>query len=273
MGSRIIVGDCRIELSKLDDDSVDCVVTSPPYLGLRKYGGAGAEIGKESTIEEYVETLVQVFADIKRVLKPSGVAWLNIGDGYSCGGRGASSPESKQSRNRGSLAFGEKEEAGKRSGLQFKQLLLIPERMAIALQADGWWIRQRVIWYKPNAMPESVMDRDGCAHEHIWMLTKTAKYYYDVKDGTGLARRRNVWAMCTAGSKDSHFAQFPVELPAQCILSSCPPGGVVLDPFGGAGTTAVAAAKLGRQYILIELNADYVRIAEERLKAIPLPLF
>ena len=312
--NRIIVGDCREELAKLEPDSVDCVVTSPPYLGMRVYDAGDKEIGREQTIQAYVDTLVAVFQQIRRVLKPTGVAWLNIGDGYAGGGRnhGGKNLGWKQATNPHSQRAG-KELAGLNSGLKAKQLMLIPERTSIAMQEDGWWVRQRVIWNKTDGSFDSAKDRDTRVHEHIYTLTKRPNYWWDyeatrvpaapstltrnayaheskkyqtTRHGQTMqssakkkmwkqttANRKNVWNMATAGSKIKHYALFPEELPKRCIISSCPPGGVVLDPFGGAGTTAVAAVRLGRRYILIELNATYATMARERLKLIPDSLF
>ena len=311
-GNRIIVGDCREELDKLDADSVDCVVTSPPYLGMRVYDAGDKEIGREGTIKEYVEVLVGVFGQIRQVLKPTGVSWLVIGDGYVVSGRnfGGSNVGYKQATNPHSQRAG-KELAGLNSGLKKKQLMLLPERTATAMQDDGWWVRQRVIWHKTDGAMESNKDRDTRAHEHIYTLTKQANYWWDYeatrvpaapstlrrnaysheskkyqrKHGQRTqsaakkrvwkqttANRKNVWHMACAHSPEHHFAQFPVGLAQRCIISSCPPGGIVLDPFGGAGTTGVAAKMLARRYLLIELNEAYADMARKRLRQTSEPL-
>ena len=309
---QIINGDCLTELKKLPDESVHCCVTSPPYWGLRDYGVDG-QIGLEKTPDEYVEKLVNVFREVKRVLKNDGTVWLNLGDSYSStvstnGGysakstlAGFSSPDTK-----GRIA----NEAGERrrleTGLKPKDLVGIPWRVAFALQADGWYLRSDIIWHKPNPMPESVTDRPTKSHEYIFLLAKSQKYYFDNEavgspiqedtierykrswNGDGMrdfpsgpqnhiqkfmdpqnkkrewANIKTVWTVTTKPFKEAHFATFPEKLIIPCIKAGCPKGGVVLDPFGGSGTTGVVAEKLGRDYILIELNPNYIEMADNR---------
>lgn len=277
MNYQIILGDCLDSMRSLPDQSVNCCVTSPPYFGLRDYGVDG-QIGLEQTPEEYVVKMVAVFREVRRVLRDDGTLWLNIGDSYGKG----------------------------------KQLLGIPWRLAFALQADGWVLRQEIIWHKPNPMPESVKDRCTKAHEQIFLLSKSPRYYFDseamkedaVGGQTGKAasfkregskreqtipgqaygthrperedvayngekrNRRSVWNVATRPYKGAHFATFPPALIEPCILAGCPSDGVVLDPFGGSGTTAGVAIKNGRSAILCELNPDYAEMVAERVRSI-----
>lgn len=293
-------GDCREVLKTLPDNSVNCCVTSPPYYGLRDYGAAG-QIGLENTAGEYVRALVEVFKEVKRVLRSDGTLWLNLGDTYSRAGLGGNPAESafrKQATNVGSLLPNRRNE----SGFKPKNLLGIPWRVAFALQDSGWNLRSEIIWYKPNAMPESVTDRPTKSHEQIFLLTKSSKYYYDFEaikepvsentdwaystpdkaaragittNGTGkttlrvcsedgLRNKRSVWVIATQNYSGSHFATFPEKLIEPCILAGCPIGGTVLDPFGGSGTTGRVAVKHGRNAILIELNSSYLELINER---------
>jgi site-specific DNA-methyltransferase (adenine-specific) len=286
MEHRIILGDCVSGLRTLDDASVHCCVTSPPYWGLRDYGHEG-QIGLEATPEAYVERLVEVFREVRRVLRDDGTCWLNLGDSYGSG----------------------------------KQLVGIPWRVAFALQADGWHLRQDIIWHKPNPMPESVRDRCTKAHEYVFLLTKSGRYFYDADavkvdaspataernkhgfngafkgqfQGTpreerwqngrpiekpqfaadGKANRRSVWTITTKPYRGAHFATMPPDLAETCIRAGCPEGGTVLDPFAGSGTTLAAAAELGRSAVGCELNPAYLALAEERIRKSKskLPLF
>lgn len=295
--------------------SVHTVVTSPPYFGLRDYGTDG-QIGLEPTPEEFVAALVEVFREVRRVLRDDGTVWLNLGDSYAGSGKGGNPPDSphqKQRTNHGSLMIvGDSARQAAVTnvtrhvnGLAQKQLIGIPWRVAFALQADGWYLRQDIIWHKPNPMPESVTDRCTKAHEYVFLLSKSPKYYFDSvaikepainagkrislgdksfakrqSDGAGpsgnaLAKhydvpetrnRRSVWTVTTKPFKGAHFATFPPDLIEPCILAGCPEGGTVYDPFGGAGTTALVALKYGRNAVLSELNLDYVAMAHERIR-------
>lgn len=351
----------------LPDDSIDCVVTSPPYWGLRDYGTGrwegGAEdcdhspgnisrvekttlqggkntagnqkegysnicakcgaqridkqIGLEGTPEKYVSKMVEIFRDIRRVLKPNGTCWLNLGDSYYNGNKGGIWDERRvkysplQQNNSGSLRINQPNR-NFIQGFKPKDLIGIPWRVAFALQADGWWLRQDIIWRKPNPMPESVKDRCTKAHEYIFLLTKSAKYFYDAdaikeswkdnkydieraikgvkyngkyKDGyiscddhlyhtaTGGPigkpqngrNKRSVWEISNQPFPEAHFATFPEELPKLCILAGCPVNGIVLDPFAGSGTVGKVATELGRNFILFELNSEYIKIAKKRI--------
>lgn len=385
---RIIQGDCRAVLSRMEPDSIDCVVTSPPYWGLRDYGTTN-QLGLERTLGDHLDVMVGLFHDIHRVLKPEGTVWLNYGDCYAtkpCGRSAAAikalGADDRTFRDKPFATVGpvydphggakgggdrgtNKGNAHAPSGrivaggnLKTKDLCMVSNRLAIALQAAGWWVRSEIIWGKPNPMPESVRDRPATAHEKIWLLSKSARYWYDpiaarqpsngdevangfrggsyvggepgprqrtgnhrpeggptywqpnepdaIKSpyGQGFTRRakrgqpprhaqyesghqtldqtprgltrnlRNweppamqVWQMATRPFRDAHFATFPPELVERCLAAGCPPGGTVLDPFGGAGTVGLVAAAMMREAILIELSPEYCRMAANRLRA------
>jgi len=288
------VGDVLDALAALPDESVQCVVTSPPYWGLRDYLVEG-QIGLEATPEGFVARLVEVFRDVRRVLRADGVMFLNLGDSY----------------------------AGSASGIKPKDLVGIPWRVAFALQADGWWLRSDIIWAKPNPMPESVSDRPTKAHEYLFLLTKRANYYYDAdaireplmgssvarlaqnvegqagsdrahggsktngtmkavggarssdkQDGQQVsgANKRSVWEIATQPFSGWHFATFPEALVEPCVLAGSRPGDVVLDPFGGSGTVSAVARRLGRRSVYIDLNPEYAALAVKRLEAVPLAM-
>lgn len=264
---RVIVGDSRKVLSELPADTVQCAITSPPYWGLRDYGIDG-QIGAEMEVEEYIADLVAVFREVRRVLRADGTLWLNIGDSYTSGNRGWRDADSKNP------ARGMSYRPPNPKGLKDKELIGIPWRVALALQADGWYLRSDVIWYKPNCQPESVKDRPTRSHEHVFLLTKNEDYYYDceaVKEGTTLPgqlrNRRDVWSINTESSKEAHFAMFPPALVKVCMEAGSAVGSVVLDPFFGAGTVGVVATRLGRSCIGIELKPDYAEIARNRVAA------
>ena len=297
MRPEVIQGDVREVLKTLDNESVQCVVTSPPYWGLRDYG-VDDQLGLEATPEEFVENMVDVFREVKRVLRNDGTLWLNLGDTYcGTGHKGEhTDPKHKEGRNGQKIALNNKV-----AGLKSKDLIGIPWRVALALQADGWYLRSDIIWNKPNPMPESCKDRPTKAHEYIFLLTKSAKYYYDaeaIKEngeypaGTkaakgsakrystdlvnsrppeykvydGLRNKRSVWKITTKPYKEAHFATFPEELPETCIKAGTQKGDVVLDIFAGSGTTLRVASKLGRKGIGIELNPEYIKILKKRCK-------
>lgn len=294
MTVRIITGDCRTVLATLPAKSINCCVTSPPYFGLRDYGNGG-QMGLEKTPDEYVEQLVGVFREVWRVLRDDGTVWLNLGDSYAAN-RGYQVPDSKHKDVGNSRPM-----RAATIGLKEKDLIGIPWRVAFALQADGWYLRQDIIWAKPNPMPESVTDRCTKAHEYVFLLSKSAKYYFDADairepyaddrkgaSGTKSLRysnesgrngdsglggapdyagrnKRSVWVISPKSFKEAHFATFPPKLIEPCILAGCPEGGTVLDPFGGAGTTGLVAEQRKRNSILIELNPAYVDIALRRI--------
>lgn len=306
MSVSILIGDARERLKELPDASVHCCVTSPPYFGLRDYGCEG-QMGLEATPDEFVAGMVGLFREVRRVLRDDGTLWLNLGDSYTGSGKGGNPEAGKQATNAGSQSIGVLYGTGKTAreaavtnvtrknfDLGPKQLLGIPWRVAFALQADGWWLRQDIIWSKPNPMPESVRDRCTKAHEYLFLLSKGPRYFYDTeaiaekatRSGTtnnateqhgeyaisriievGETRnKRSVWEIATQPFSEAHFATYPPALIEPCILAGCPAGGTVLDPFGGAGTTGMVADRLGRNAILIELNAEYAALAERRIQ-------
>ncbi|MCI2243841.1 site-specific DNA-methyltransferase [Xanthomonas sp. PPL568] len=318
----IHVGDCLSILPALEAASVQTCITSPPYYGLRDYGVDG-QIGLEETPAAYVDRLVAVFREVRRVLRDDGTLWLNLGDSYCTQPHGhigahASDPKLPQARQRGA-----KGTANRRPlpGLKHKDMIGIPWRVAFALQEDGWYLRQDIIWSKPNPMPESVTDRCTKAHEYLFLLSKSPRYYFDAgaireqaagdplagrnrwdrtdydvpgqkpqkrrsraavpprhaacdttqdrldtagRDGS--RNKRSVWTVATRPFKEAHFATYPEHLIEPCVLAGAPAGAVVLDPFLGAGTTAVAAERLGRSWVGCELNPAYAEIALQRLR-------
>jgi DNA modification methylase len=283
----IITGDCLPVLKSLPSSSVHCCVTSPPYYALRDYEAEG-QIGREGTPEEYIGRLVDVFREVRRMLKFDGTFWLNIADTYC-----------KSSRH----------------GCKKKDMLGIPWRLALALREDGWYLRSDIIWVKGNAMPESVKDRCTRSYEHVFLLTKSKHYYFDHaaiaepvapatikrmksgRSGSGKyaahvpgqpvqainlpksagsimggeipthRNKRDVWNINTVPYAGAHFAAFPPKLAETCILAGCPAHGIVLDPFFGSGTTGLAAKQNGRHFIGVEINPRFCKLAEERVKA------
>lgn len=263
--STVVEGDVKAALASLPSECVQCVVTSPPYWGLRDYG-IPAQIGLESTMTGFIQSLTSVFEEVRRILKPDGVLWLNIGDGFTSGNRGWRAPDKKNPNRAMNVR------PVNPPGLKDKDLLGIPWRLAFSLQENGWFLRSDVVWNKPNAMPESVKDRPTRSHEYVFMLTKSAHYTYypdsvkeRAEDGS-MRNRRTVWNINTTNSGSSHIASFPHALVEPCILSSTTLNDFVLDPFFGSGTVGQVAQALGRRYIGIELNPDYVAEALERLR-------
>lgn len=353
MSVNILIGDVRERLADIPPESVDCVVTSPPYWGLRDYGVAG-QIGMEHTLGEHIETMVDVFRLVRRAMKPDASLWLNYGDCYATKPNGRSAAETRAHgtddrtfRDKPFSTIGPVHAGGVAGGkLKPKDLCMVPNRIAIALQDDGWWVRSEIVWAKPNPMPDSSgRYRPSTAHEKIWLLAKSADFFYDSEavrmsargpsgkvngwaadgephDNIGNSRARKdkqrghsrrhagfndrwdrmtkaeqqangrllrnyepdlslllerglgqewqaqiaVWEIATAGFSQAHFATFPPALVVPCIMGGCRPGGTVLDPFGGAGTTGLVADRLGRDAILIELNPEYAAMAEQRIK-------
>jgi len=309
MKTDILNGDCIEMMKTLPEQSVNCCVTSPPYFGLRDYGHEG-QIGLEETPEAFIQKMVEVFREVKRVLRDDGTLWLNLGDSYAGSGKGRNADGShqeggKQGTNKGTVLGSLVKTYAQ--DCKPKDLIGIPWMVAFALRADGWYLRQDIIWHKPNPMPESVQDRCTKAHEYIFLLSKSSKYYYDIEsikepvkqdwgtrnrsngkyhnEGSGLqphsgleksyefANKRSVWSVNTRSYKGAHFATYPPELIRPCILAGCPKGGVVLDPFGGSGTTAEVAMEEGRNAILCELNPEYIPLINERLSKVQPSLF
>jgi DNA modification methylase len=333
----ILIGDCIQTMRTLEAGSVQTCVTSPPYFGLRDYGHEG-QIGLELTPEAFVAALVAVFREVHRLLRDDGTLWLNLGDSYANDSKwGGSSGGKHAAALHGPTGIGRSKV---NTGLKPKELIGIPWRVAFALQADGWYLRQDIIWSKPNPMPESVTDRCTKSHEYLFLLSKSPRYYYDAeaikepaaassvarlsqdvanqqgsnrvpgktngpmkavrskansfkREGskreqpipgqavgthrpdraesdydTDMRNKRSVWTVPTMPFREAHFATFPERLIEPCILAGAPAGGVVLDPFMGAGTTAVVCERLGRQWIGCELNPEYAAIAEARIRAV-----
>lgn len=291
--------DARKTLASIAAKSVQTCITSPPYYGLRDYGQT-SQIGLNVTIDEYVASLVDVFRKVRRVLRDDGTLWLNLGDSYASGGRTYRAPDGKDSKNgRVTGSYGPTDP----DGIKPKDLLGIPWRVAFALQADGWYLRQDIIWHKTNPMPESVRDRCTRAHEYLFLLSKSERYYFDSeairepavgknrhdltggrykppgqtehtgsrnttgKEPDGLRNRRSVWVIATQPYRGAHFAVFPPALVEPCILAGSRAGDLVLDPFSGSGTTGAVALAHGRSYLGCDLNSAYLDLALARIEA------
>lgn len=300
--NKVICGDCLTVLSNIPDQIIQTCITSPPYWGLRDYGVDG-QLGLEKTPEEYVEKMVAVFREVRRVLKDDGTLWLNLGDSYNGSGgdhkiNGKNDASFQTDLRRGS-------QSRKLNTLKPKDLVGIPWMVAFALRKDGWYLRSDIIWSKPNPMPESVTDRPTKAHEYIFLMAKSQKYYYNheaIKEPStgqdGLAgnfaratkdhvipgqsvaqhrldrlptadngnrNKRSVWEIATQPHPFAHFATFPTKLIDPCILAGSAKGDMILDPFFGSGTVGLRAKELGRKYVGLELNPEYIKIAEQRL--------
>jgi DNA modification methylase len=307
--ARILIGDALDRLHELPDGSVQTCVTSPPYWGLRDYGNDG-QLGLEPTPDEYVANMVAVFREVRRVLADDGTLWLNLGDSYKPSGNG-STKKGFNERYFGRPFENDKQGASEghldRSNfradfLKPKDLVGIPWRVAFALQSDGWWLRQDIIWHKPNPMPESVTDRCTKAHEYLFLLSKSARYFYDagaikepgvlgphVRDRAsnfkkagretfashltgaatieldGTRNKRSVWTVATKPYSGAHFAVMPADLVEPCVLAGSKTGDTVLDPFTGSGTVGMVALRHGREFVGVELNPDYADLANKRI--------
>ena len=300
MRNTILYGDCRETLKQFDEQARTCI-TSPPYYGLRDYGGEENQIGQEKTPEEFIDQLVSVFKEVRNVLTDDGTLWINLGDSYYNyrPGKGQSYPKQSVSKTNQDLPTQCNKRGNKLEGLKEKDLIGIPWMFAFAMRSDGWYLRQDIIWHKPNPMPESVKDRCTKSHEYIFLLSKNKKYYYDneaIKEpvkqdwgtrnrtngkyhnsGSGLSphsgltksydrkNKRDVWSITNKPYKGSHFAVFPPDLITPCILAGSEKGDIVLDPFMGSGTTAMVAKQLGRDYIGCELHEEYSNLIDQRV--------
>jgi DNA modification methylase len=269
---QIIHGDVREKLADLADETFHCCVTSPPYWGMRDYGYDG-QIGAEPRIQDYIEHLVAVFREVRRVLRNDGTLWLNIGNTYTSGGRTWRQSDAKNAGRAMSYRPSTPE------GLKPKDLIGVAWMLVMALQLDGWYLRSDIIWHKPNCQPESVKDRVTVAHEYLFMLSKNESYYFDqdaikepTADGKTRKNKRSIWSINTEPCKEAHFAVFPRALVQPCLLSGSPRDGLVLDPFFGSGTVGVVAVETGRRCVGIELKADYIEIARQRLRNVIPPL-
>ena len=309
--NKIEFGDCREIMRRWKEQGIKAqtCVTSPPYYGLRDYGHDG-QIGLEETPEDYIKAMVEVFRCVWDVLEDDGTLWLNIGDSYcNSNGFARASPEYQREGRNNMPANDRKLDKLHETGLKTKDLIGIPWMLAFALRADGWYLRQDIIWHKPNPMPESVQDRCTKAHEYIFLLSKSHKYYFDhvsikeplkgepetrnknaegyqadyaygerfskgerVFGADGMANKRSVWTVNTKPYAGAHFAVFPQDLIEPCIMAGAPIGGIVLDPFMGSGTTAQVAQDLGRQYLGCELNPEYKPLQDKRLRQLSLEL-
>lgn len=260
----VLTGDALRILRTAPDATFAACVTSPPYWGLRDYGIPG-QIGAEGDLEAYIASLTAVFREVRRTLRDDGTLWLNLGDSYTSGNRRWRAPDRKNPARAMSYR------PPTPDGLKPKDLVGIPWRVAFALQQDGWFLRSDIIWHKPNCQPESVRDRPTRAHEYLFLLSKSQDYYYDrqavmeASNGNGRRNRRTVWSVPTEAYPDAHFATFPPALVAPCIKAGAKSGGIVLDPFFGAGTVGLTCAQLGRKYVGIELNPEYAELARSRL--------
>ncbi len=262
-GSALIAGDAHGILRAMPDGIAQTVVTSPPYWSLRDYGIEG-QLGLEASVHDFIEALAELFDDVRRVLADDGTLWLNIGDSYTSGNRGWRAPDRKN------VARAMETRPPTPDGLKPKDLIGVPWRLAFALQERGWYLRSDLVWNKPNAQPESVADRPTRSHEYLFLLSTSEKYRYDVDAvrGPNDRRLRSVWDLNTQPTREAsgHFATFPESLAERCIRIASRPGDLVLDPFVGSGTTALAAARLGRRFAGCELNPEYVELARRRLE-------
>lgn len=265
----LVVGDARKVLAGFPDEHFQCVVTSPPYWGLRDYGIEG-QIGAETNVDDYIADLVALFREARRTLREDGTLWLNIGDSYTSGGRTWRQSDSK---NKGrAMDY----RAPTPEGLKPKDLIGVPWKLAFAMQADGWYLRTDIVWNKPNCQPESVKDRPTRSHEYVFLFTKSERYFYDWEAVLEPAlnpkqkgkNRRTVWNINTEPYPGSHFAVYPRALARLCIKAGSKEGDRVLDPFFGSGTTGVVCKELGRDCVGIELKDDYAELARERLRKV-----
>lgn len=261
---RIITGDARVELAKLKPGTFHSCITSPPYWGLRDYGIAG-QIGAEMKLDDYIRDLVAIFAEVRRVLTDDGTLWLNIGDSYTSGGRTWRQTDKKNK------ARGMDYRAPTPDGLKPKDLIGVPWRVAFALQSDGWYLRSDIVWNKNNGLPESVKDRPARVHEYVFLFSKSERYFYNheaVREPAVNGSKRNcrsVWTINTEPFKEAHFATFPRELVARCLIAGSRNGSRILDPFFGSGTVGDVCQTFGRDFVGVELNPEYVEIAQRRL--------
>lgn len=278
MPVKILCGDALEQLQALPAESVHTCITSPPYYNLRDYGISG-QIGMEDTPEQYIAALTNIFREIWRILRPDGTLWLNIDDSYAGSGNGRMGDGSCYTGKPSKSSLYQGTSGGilhktQSPGCKNKDLIGIPWMLAFALRKEGWYLRQDIIWHKPNCMPENIRDRCTSSYEHIFLLAKSRRYYFDIAAirepaiGSGYRNKRNVWIINTKGYSGAHYAAFPEKLVEPCILAGCPPDGTVLDPFAGSGTTGVTAKRLGRRFIGIEISPVYCKLAEERIAAV-----
>jgi DNA modification methylase len=266
----VLLGDVRERLADLADDSIQTCITSPPYWGLRDYGNAN-QLGAEADPRDYIATMVDVFREVRRVLRPDGALWLNLGDSYYNNFGGGSA--SMTTGNATAVRQKGRRNVPKHDTLKMKDLIGVPWEIALALRNDGWYLRQDIIWSKTNPIPESVTDRCTKAHEYLFLLTKSPRYFFDhnaIKEPAtsqdGQRNKRSVWSIPVRPFKDAHFAVMPEALVEPCVLSTSRVGDTVLDPFMGAGTVGLVALRHGRVFAGCEVNEQYVNIAKKRLE-------
>ncbi len=267
--SQILVGDASSVLKGLAPDTYQTCVTSPPYFGLRDYGlDRDIQIGAEDSLADYLQRLAGVFEEVRRVLKPTGTMWLNMGNSYTSGNRTWRAPDKKNP------ARGMDYRPPTPEGLKPKDLIGVPWMLAIDLQRAGWYLRSDIIWHKPNCQPESVQDRPTTAHEYLFLFAKSEKYLYNAKavleptkDGRSRRNRRTVWEIPTEPLAEAHFATFPPALVEPCILAGSNPGDMILDPFIGSGTVGLVANRLARAFTGIDANPIYGALAARRTGA------
>lgn len=266
----VLVGDALEKLREMDDQSVHTIVTSPPYYGLRDYGIDG-QIGLEDTPTDFINALVDVFREARRVLRDDGTLWVNMGDSYCAGKRTNTVAQTAHKGNARDLPLDRRNGAVEK--VKGKDLFGIPFQLALALRDDGWFFRCDIIWNKPASMPEAVKDRPTRCHEYLFLFSKKEHYAYDheaIKEPVkgfagGMKNKRSVWDVALQPWRGAHFATFPPALIEPCILAGAPPGGVVLDPFGGSGTTAAVAIQNDRSAVIIELNPAYADLIPKRV--------
>lgn len=272
-GVSLYVGDARGVLRGLPAGSVDCVVTSPPYWGLRDYRVAG-QYGGEPTLDAYVRSVLGVFDEIARVLHPAGTVWVNLGDTYGGSWGNYIAPGSTTRTAGVRVAWAQGSCRPPQTRARAKDLQGVPWRAVFALTEHGWWLREAIVWSKPNARPESVRDRLAQRYEMVFALARSARHWWmpdgpSAHDGDsdvcGDDVVGGVWTIPTSRSRSGHIAPGPVALAARCIRTGCPPGGRVLDPFSGSGTTGVAARGLGRSFVGIDLDPASHVLARQRL--------
>lgn len=264
----VLHGDTRKLIKEIPDNTFQCVVTSPPYWGVRDYG-VEKQIGAESDLNDYIQHLVEIFSEVRRILRPDGTFWLNIGNTFTSGGRKWRQEDSKNKGRAMSYRPPTPE------GLKKKDLIGVAWMLAMACQREGWYLRNDIIWYKPNCQPESVKDRFTVAHEYLFLFSKSEKYFFDqdaikepTTDGNGLKNKRSVWSINTEPCPEAHFAVFPRALIRPCFLAGTQEGDLVLDPFYGTGTVGVVAKELGRRCVGMELKKEYIEIAQKRTSAV-----
>lgn len=259
--SLLICGDSEKALTSIPDGTFQTCITSPPYWSLRDYQIAG-QIGLEQSVGDYIEHLVRVFAEVKRTLRDDGTLWVNIGDSYTSGGRTWRAKDKKNPIRAMQVR------PPTPDGLKPKDLIGVPWQLAFALQKQGWYLRADIIWNKPNCQPESVKDRPTRSHEYVFLFSKSEHYFYDATAQRGPNGRnlRTVWDIKTKAYPGAHFATFPTTLVEPCLSVSTNPGNLILDPFIGSGTTGLVALKMKRRFVGIELNPEYLNIAQTRLK-------